>query len=206
MRGAATASVELTNATGAPWQLRPVIQNDFWSGPDFVRVRAVAPRNAWHAVLPWVAPRAASRANGRTRTSASGAAPRPLTPPLTHTPPAQVPANGSAEYPLTYRPLTMSRAGAPHEGSLFFPIPDGSGLLYRLLGTVGHAGSLWLTLSALRLPPARACACLSIARAAAGGGSQARSRFGARTLRIIIAAPRRRARRALRPSRPHPRP
>lgn len=47
-----------------------------------------------------------------------------------------MPANGRAEYPLTYRPLTMSRAGALHEGSAFFPIPDGSGLLYRLVGAV----------------------------------------------------------------------
>lgn len=49
----------------------------------------------------------------------------------------QVPAGGRAEYTLTYRPLTMSSSGAPHEGSVFFPIPDGSGLLYKLTGMVG---------------------------------------------------------------------
>lgn len=49
----------------------------------------------------------------------------------------QVPAGGSAEYPLVYKPLTMTPAeGPPHEGNVFFPIPDGSGLLYKLHGQV----------------------------------------------------------------------
>jgi hydrocephalus-inducing protein len=49
----------------------------------------------------------------------------------------QVPAGGSAEYTLVYKPLTMTPAeGQPHEGSVFFPIPDGSGLLYKLYGQV----------------------------------------------------------------------
>ena len=46
-----------------------------------------------------------------------------------------VPAGGKAEYAVQYQPLTMSAEGAPHSGSVFFPIPDGSGLLYRLEGT-----------------------------------------------------------------------
>ena len=49
-----------------------------------------------------------------------------------------MPAGGCAEYPLTFRPLTMSQPGAPHAGSVFFPIPDGSGLLYRLEGSVSE--------------------------------------------------------------------
>ncbi len=61
--------------------------------------------------------------------------PRPTHPPT----PQQVPAGGRADYPLTYRPLTMSAPEAPHEGSVFFPIPDGSGLLYRLVGQVRAA-------------------------------------------------------------------
>jgi hypothetical protein len=48
-----------------------------------------------------------------------------------------VPAGGSADYTLVYKPLTMTTAeGQPHEGSVFFPIPDGSGLLYKLYGQV----------------------------------------------------------------------
>jgi hydrocephalus-inducing protein len=50
----------------------------------------------------------------------------------------QVPAGGSAEYSLLYKPLTMTQAeGQPHQGSVFFPLPDGSGLLYILHGQVG---------------------------------------------------------------------
>lgn len=45
-----------------------------------------------------------------------------------------VPAGGKASYQLTFKPLAMSSPEQPHEGSVFFPIPDGTGLLYRLLG------------------------------------------------------------------------
>lgn len=49
----------------------------------------------------------------------------------------QVPAGGSAEYSLMYKPLTMTPAeGQPHQGTVFFPLPDGSGLLYVLHGQV----------------------------------------------------------------------
>lgn len=54
--------------------------------------------------------------------------------------PAQVPAGGSADYPITYHPVTMASPSNPHEGSAFFPLPDGSGLLYRLSGQVGRLG------------------------------------------------------------------
>ena len=46
-----------------------------------------------------------------------------------------VPANNKSVYTLTYRPLTMTSADQPHEGSVFFPIPDGTGLLYKLVGS-----------------------------------------------------------------------
>lgn len=50
----------------------------------------------------------------------------------------QVPAGSSAEYGLLYKPLTMTPAeGQPHQGTVFFPLPDGSGLLYNLHGQVG---------------------------------------------------------------------
>lgn len=51
----------------------------------------------------------------------------------------QVPAGSTAEYKLVYKPLNMTSEGSPHEGSIFFPIPDGSGLLYRLHGQVIRA-------------------------------------------------------------------
>ncbi|ELT89592.1 hypothetical protein CAPTEDRAFT_222082 [Capitella teleta] len=38
-------------------------------------------------------------------------------------------------YELTYHPLTMTSEGKKHSGSVFFPLPDGTGLLYNVLGT-----------------------------------------------------------------------
>ena len=53
----------------------------------------------------------------------------------------EVPKNGQAEYEITYRPLTMTKnekvpeiEEETHEASLFFPTPDGSALLYNLVG------------------------------------------------------------------------
>jgi hydrocephalus-inducing protein len=87
VRTSTSKSIRLDNPTSANWQLRPVISNDFWSGPEFL----------------------------------------------------QVPAGGSAEYALLYKPLTMtSGEGQPHQGSVFFPLPDGSGLLYILHGQVSR--------------------------------------------------------------------
>uniref|UniRef100_A0A7M4E0K8 HYDIN axonemal central pair apparatus protein n=1 Tax=Crocodylus porosus TaxID=8502 RepID=A0A7M4E0K8_CROPO len=38
-------------------------------------------------------------------------------------------------YEITYRPLSMNVENKKHQGSIFFPIPDGTGLLYLLQGT-----------------------------------------------------------------------
>ncbi|XP_044515296.1 hydrocephalus-inducing protein homolog [Gracilinanus agilis] len=38
-------------------------------------------------------------------------------------------------YEITYKPLTMNVDGRKHLGTLFFPLPDGTGLLYILQGT-----------------------------------------------------------------------
>nr|XP_046249402.1 hydrocephalus-inducing protein homolog [Scatophagus argus] len=37
-------------------------------------------------------------------------------------------------YEITYRPLTMTADGKTHQGSVFFPFPDGTGMLYSLQG------------------------------------------------------------------------
>ncbi|XP_069822484.1 hydrocephalus-inducing protein homolog isoform X3 [Dendropsophus ebraccatus] len=37
-------------------------------------------------------------------------------------------------YEITYHPLVMSTEGKKHQGSVFFPLPDGTGLLYLLHG------------------------------------------------------------------------
>lgn len=82
VRNETTQSVSIKNPSSSDWQLRPVIQNDFWSGPEFLSVKA----------------------------------------------------GQSATYTLVFRPLSMSAKDKPHEGSIFFPLPDGTGLLYKLLG------------------------------------------------------------------------
>lgn len=84
VRSSCSKSITLHNTSSSAWQLHPVIQNNMWSGPEFLKV----------------------------------------------------PAAGKAEYNMTYKPVTMSGPDTPHEGSVFFPIPDGTGLLYRLAGQV----------------------------------------------------------------------
>ena len=108
-----TQSVTISNPSASPWHLQPTITNDFWSGKPFL----------------------------------------------------DIPAKGSADYELVYRPLSMTRkpvqeeAGeeanaateeseasngaqstsnnrpVAHKGSCFFALPDGTGVLYNLLGT-----------------------------------------------------------------------
>jgi hydrocephalus-inducing protein len=88
VRGTAAQAVSVQNSSPATWQLKPVVQNAFWSGAETLKV----------------------------------------------------PPNGTAEYKVEYRPLTMAEADKPHAGSLFFPLPDGSGLLYKLEGAAGPPG------------------------------------------------------------------
>jgi len=82
VRGSSSQTLTLANPSVTPWQLKPVIQNDYWSGPEVL----------------------------------------------------MVPAGQEAAYVITYRPLSMSTQEKQHEGSVFFPIPDGTGLLYKLSG------------------------------------------------------------------------
>ncbi|RMZ93720.1 hydrocephalus-inducing -like [Brachionus plicatilis] len=45
-----------------------------------------------------------------------------------------VEANNSSAYEITYSPMTMTSNDKKHVGSVFFPLPDGTGLLYNLSG------------------------------------------------------------------------
>jgi len=56
-----------------------------------------------------------------------------------------VPAKQTAQYEVTYSPKSMTTkqkkseeeeemVDVPHEGSLFFPLPNGTALLYKLKG------------------------------------------------------------------------
>nr|CAH8857992.1 unnamed protein product [Trichobilharzia regenti] len=46
----------------------------------------------------------------------------------------EIPAQQTGVYELNYKPVTMTTDGAKHKGTIFFPLPDGTGLLYNLLG------------------------------------------------------------------------
>lgn len=55
-----------------------------------------------------------------------------------------IPARGNANYEVTYLPKTMTKkeqvadsedmVDVPHQGSLFFPLPNGTAMLYNLKG------------------------------------------------------------------------
>lgn len=75
VRGSVTKTIVLSNPSSSAWQLHPVVQNEAWSGPEYLAV----------------------------------------------------PSGSKAEYVLTYRPLCMTDKDKPHHGSVFFPIPDGTG-------------------------------------------------------------------------------
>ncbi|XP_078400045.1 hydrocephalus-inducing protein-like [Cetorhinus maximus] len=44
------------------------------------------------------------------------------------------PHQQNQSYEITYKPLSMTMDGKKHHGSVFFPLPDGTGLLYMLHG------------------------------------------------------------------------
>eukprot|EP00698_Gefionella_okellyi_P022526 TRINITY_DN7486_c0_g1_i1.p1 TRINITY_DN7486_c0_g1~~TRINITY_DN7486_c0_g1_i1.p1 ORF type:complete len:4186 (-),score=1237.39 TRINITY_DN7486_c0_g1_i1:99-12656(-) len=46
-----------------------------------------------------------------------------------------VAAGASATYTIVYSPLTMTKAGEPHKCTAFFPLPDGTAVMYTLVGT-----------------------------------------------------------------------
>ncbi|XP_067853715.1 hydrocephalus-inducing protein homolog [Heptranchias perlo] len=83
VRAKQTHSIVLTNRTNQLWNLRPLIEGEYWTGPKTITVQ---------------------------------------------------PHQQNQSYEITYRPLTMTFDGKKHQGSVFFPLPDGTGLLYMLQG------------------------------------------------------------------------
>jgi len=81
-RVAQTQKIAVKNPSTSPWSIKPVVQDDNWSGPEVLEV-----------------------------------------------PPGQ-----SADYVVTYCPQTMTKEGAKHQGTVFFPLADGSAILYSLEG------------------------------------------------------------------------
>ena len=46
----------------------------------------------------------------------------------------EIPPGGTVDYEIAYTPLTMTAPENPHQGSLFFPLPDGTALVFNLTG------------------------------------------------------------------------
>jgi hypothetical protein len=84
VRSSEARIIILSNKSSVGWHIRPVIDNEYWSGPEYIDVEV-----------------------GQTK-----------------------------HYDILFTPLEMNGAGegGRHEGSIFFPLPDGSGLLYKLSG------------------------------------------------------------------------
>lgn len=77
-------SITLFNKTNSFWHINPIIENEFWTGPEIIDIE-----------------------------------------------PGQ-----SRSFELTFNPIESlgNGEGGRHEGSIFFPLPDGTGILYRLNG------------------------------------------------------------------------
>lgn len=78
-------SIRLENKTTMPWHICPIIENEYWSGPENIDIEPMQ----------------------------------------------------SKSYDIVFTPMETLGAGdgSRHEGSVFFPMPDGSGILYKLIGT-----------------------------------------------------------------------
>ncbi|KAJ1558923.1 hypothetical protein HK096_003058, partial [Nowakowskiella sp. JEL0078] len=84
VRQSDTKGIQIQNKSSSAWHIRPIIENDFWSGSEIIDIDP-----------------------GQTKS-----------------------------YDVTFTPLVMAGEGdgGRHEGSVFFPLPDGSGILYKLYG------------------------------------------------------------------------
>lgn len=85
-RQSESKGVTLVNKTNSVWHIRPIFDNDNWSGSEQIDIEA-----------------------GQTK-----------------------------QYDIVFTPSTMAGEGenGKHEGTLFFPLPDGTGILYKLVGNV----------------------------------------------------------------------
>ncbi|XP_073461747.1 hydrocephalus-inducing protein homolog [Aquarana catesbeiana] len=83
VRSKQTQSINLSNKTNETWNLHPIIDGEYWRGPETITVEA---------------------------------------------------HQQNKPYEVTYHPLVMSPEGKKHQGSIFFPLSDGRGLLYVLHG------------------------------------------------------------------------
>jgi len=82
VRVASKQNISVKNPSSNPWLIKPVVQDEQWSGAEVL----------------------------------------------------EVPPGSTGTYELSYCPLTMTKEDEKHQGSVFFPLPDGTAILYSLDG------------------------------------------------------------------------
>lgn len=139
VRQATSQTVTIANPTEKRWTIRPSIQNGFWSGESTVEVPAngqatytinftplsMTKESAEGEGDPKSGKKGAKDAKGSARPTSKSSAKRPTS----------TKRGGSESGSVTVRDLG-NNANRPefHEGLLFFPLPNGKALNYRLVG------------------------------------------------------------------------
>ena len=93
VRVPATKSISIKNSSTGPWNIKPVVSDENWTGPEVL----------------------------------------------------EVPAGSTGEFVVTYCPMSMTKENEEgevrkHQGTVFFPLPDGTAILYSLEGEADPPG------------------------------------------------------------------
>jgi len=136
VRQVETQTIKLSNPTEKRWTIRPSIQNEFWSGEQTVEVPANGETEYTISFTPLSMTKEAvedTDDGGKKSAKGKGKDKRPAS-----KKDAKRPKTGkSVASDAGVKDLGNNETRPPfHEGSLFFPLPNGKALNYRL---VGHA-------------------------------------------------------------------
>ena len=117
VRGKEMRQLTISNKTNSTWLLKPIIDGEYWSGPESI---SIPPNQNHHYELTYQ--------------------PLVMTPePTKHQVCTRLWFVAILQH-IWYIAIKMfvckaTNVALPPQGSIFFPLPDGSGLLYNLLGT-----------------------------------------------------------------------
>ncbi|KAG5176525.1 hypothetical protein JKP88DRAFT_256749 [Tribonema minus] len=130
VRQTQTQSVTLTNPTDRPWYIEPVVTGDHWSGDAQVSVPAKG--SAQYGITFCPLAMTAAVGAGAAAGAATGAAAAAAAAGAAAAGAAAAAGGGAAAAGggAAERPQV-------HRGGLFFPLPDGNGIMYAMTGTAG---------------------------------------------------------------------
>ncbi|XP_062469968.1 hydrocephalus-inducing protein-like [Pezoporus occidentalis] len=100
-------TILLSNPSNEAWTLQPIIEGKYWKGPEFIHLEARQKEKAYQVTYR---PLSMSSENKKHQLAGS--------------------KKGKGALQFLSAPLAVSR-----QGSIFFPLPDGTGLRYHLEGT-----------------------------------------------------------------------